>query len=94
MNSPDVEMPTVKLDVVVIVFLVQFLASPMNPSGQAQEYEPKEFSQIVFGVSQIVEFSEHSSISMHVPPDGFVPSKHNTLQLNPSPSNPSSQMHP
>ena len=94
MNSPDVDMPAVKLDVDVIVSLVQFSASPMNPSGQTQAYEPNEFLQIVFGVSQIVEFISHSSISMHVPPDDFVPSKHNTLQLNPSPSNPSSQMHP
>ena len=65
-------MPAVKLDVVVIVFLVQFLASPMNPSGQAQVYEPNEFLQIVFGLSQIVEFISHSSISMHVPPEGAV----------------------
>ena len=66
----------------------------MNPSGQTHEYEPNEFSQIVFGVSQIVEFEAHSSISTQIPSDGFVPSKHKTLQSNPSPSKPSSQMQP
>ena len=87
-------MPAVKLDVVVIVFSVQFLESPMNPSGQTHEYEPNEFLQIVFGVSQIVEFNSHSSISIHLPPDAFVPGKHKTLQLNPSPSKPSWQIQP
>ena len=37
----------VVVEVVVVIWL-QFFSSPMNPSGQTHEYEPKEFSQIVF----------------------------------------------
>ena len=49
---------------VAVVIWVQCL-SPMNPSGQTQEYEPNVFLQILFRCWHIVEFWAHSTISTH-----------------------------